>query len=104
MLPSSCAVSPSTTDRTRRRALNRIAVSLEIDAPVERVWAVLEPVERHIEWMADAVAIHFLTDQHRGVGTKFLCDTKVGPIALVDSMEITIWEPRAAMGVRHTGL
>ena len=83
---------------------NRIAVSIEIDAPTERVWEIVEPVERHIDWMHDAVAIHFLTDQRRGVGTTFLCDTKVGPIKLVDKMEITEWEPNAAMGVRHTGL
>ncbi|MCU1396089.1 MAG: hypothetical protein JWM34_4517 [Ilumatobacteraceae bacterium] len=79
-------------------------MSIEIDASTERVWDVVEPVERHIDWMHDAVAIHFQTDQHRGVGTTFLCDTKVGPIKLVDRMEITAWEPGHAMGVRHTGL
>ena len=82
----------------------RITVSVEIDAPVERVWHVVEPVERHVDWMHDAVAIRFVTDQHRGVGTTFLCDTKVGPIKLVDKMEITDWRPNEAMGVRHVGL
>jgi len=82
----------------------RITVSVEIDAPVERVWQVVEPVERHVDWMHDAVAIRFVTDQHRGVGTAFLCDTKVGPIKLVDQMEITDWRPNEAMGVRHVGL
>ena len=43
--------------------------------------------------MADAVAIRFETEQTRGVGTKFLCDTKVGPIRLTDQMEITEWQP-----------
>lgn len=84
--------------------MSRIAVSIEIDATPERVWDVVEPVERHVDWMHDAVAIRFQTDQRRGVGTTFLCDTKVGPIKLVDRMEITEWEPNAAMGVRHTGL
>ena len=84
--------------------MSRIAVSVEIDASTERVWEVVEPVERHVDWMHDAVAIRFQTEQHRGVGTEFLCDTKVGPIKLVDRMEITEWEPGAAMGVRHTGL
>ena len=41
--------------------------------------------------MHDAVAIRFQSDQHRGVGTAFLCDTKVGPLKLVDRMEITDW-------------
>ena len=81
-----------------------ISVSIEIDASPERVWEVVEPVERHVDWMHDAVAIRFVTDQTRGVGTEFLCDTKVGPIKLVDQMEITEWRPNEAMGVRHTGL
>ena len=54
--------------------------------------------------MHDAVAIRFQTDQRRGVGTAFLCDTKVGPFKLVDQMEITEWAPGAAMGVRHVGV
>ena len=59
-----------------------IKVSRTIAASVERVWAVVEPVERHIDWMADAESITFVGDQQRGVGTKFLCLTKVGPIRL----------------------
>ncbi len=84
--------------------MSRIAVSIEIDATPAEVWAIVEPVENHIDWMHDAVAIHFQTNQTRGVGTTFLCDTKVGPIKLVDRMEITAWEPDATMGVRHTGM
>ncbi len=70
----------------------------------------MEPVERHVDWMADAVSIRFETDQTRGVGTSFLCDTKVGPIRLTDRMEITEWVPAddagaiGRMGVRHTGI
>jgi hypothetical protein len=82
----------------------RISVSVEIDAPVEHVWAVVEPVEDHVSWMQDAVAIRFVGEQTRGVGTTFLCDTKVGPFRLVDRMEITEWRPNEAMGVRHVGI
>lgn len=84
--------------------MGRINVAIELDATADEVWAVVEPVERHVDWMADAVAIHFETDQTRGVGTRFLCDTKVGPITLQDRMEITEWEPGRRMGVRHTGV
>ena len=82
----------------------RICVSVDIDATTERVWQVVEPVERHVDWMHDAVAIRFTGEQTRGVGTEFLCDTKVGPFKLVDRMELTEWEPGSAMGVRHTGM
>ena len=79
-------------------------MAIDISATPGQVWKVVEPVESHIEWMHDAVAIRFQTEQHRGVGTSFLCDTKVGPIKLVDRMEITEWATDSAMGVRHTGL
>jgi hypothetical protein len=82
----------------------RIKVAIEINATPERVWEIVEPVERHVDWMHDAVAIHFVTEQTRGVGTEFLCDTKVGPFTLVDRMELTEWEPGKTMGVRHTGI
>lgn len=81
-----------------------IVVGVEIDATPERVWEVVEPVERHVDWMHDAVAIRFTTEQTRGTGTEFLCDTKVGPFKLVDRMEITEWEAGRVMGVRHAGL
>lgn len=81
-----------------------IRVSIDIAAPVQKVWDIVEPIERHIDWMADAVAIRFQTEQTRGTGTTFFCDTKVGPIKLVDVMTITAWEPGKVMGVTHTGV
>ena len=84
--------------------MSHIRVVIEIDATPSRVWEVVEPVENHVEWMHDAVAIRFVGSQTRGVGTAFLCDTKVGPIKLVDRMEITEWTPGEVMGVRHSGL
>ncbi len=95
--------------------MSDVTVSIDIDATPETVWNVIEPIEDHIEWMADAVAIRFQTDQTRGVGTAFLCDTKIGPIRLTDEMEITQWQPAVdatgdrsatdgAMGVKHTGM
>lgn len=84
--------------------MSEIRVAIEIDATPARVWEVVEPVENHVDWMHDAVAIRFTSGQTRGVGTEFLCDTKVGPIKLVDRMEITEWVPGEVMGVRHIGL
>lgn len=84
--------------------MTQIRVAVELDAPPARVWEVVEPIERHVDWMADAVEIRFRGEQTRGVGTTFDCDTKVGPIRLTDRMEITEWEPERAMGVRHDGV
>ena len=79
-------------------------MSIELAASPARVWEIVEPVERHIDWMADAVAIRFTNSQTRGVGTTFDCDTKVGPIKLTDRMEITEWVPEKSMGVKHVGI
>jgi len=84
--------------------MGHIRVAIDINASTQRVWDVVEPIERHVDWMADAVAIRFKTDQTRGTGTEFFCDTKVGPIKLVDEMTITSWVPQKAMGVTHTGV
>jgi hypothetical protein len=81
-----------------------IAVSIGIDVLPDALWQILEPVERHVDWMADAETITFITDQTRGAGTRFVCLTKVGPLRLSDDMEITEWVPGHAMGVRHQGL
>ena len=79
-------------------------MSIELAASPARVWEIVEPVERHVDWMADAVAIRFTNSQTRGVGTTFDCDTKVGPIKLTDRMEITEWVPEKSMGVKHVGI
>ena len=79
-------------------------MAIDIAATPAQVWSVVEPIEDHVSWMHDAVAIRFQTDQRHDVGTAFLCDTKVGPLKLVDHMEITEWTPGAAMGVRHVGV
>jgi uncharacterized protein YndB with AHSA1/START domain len=81
-----------------------IRVSVVIDARPAQVWKAVENIGSHVEWMEDAVAIRFLSARHRGVGTTFECDTRVGPFTLVDVMEITQWRPRRTMGVRHRGV
>ena len=84
--------------------MGRIRVSTTIDAPPSVVWEEVRHVERHVDWMADAVAIEFTSRRRSGVGTTFSCRTKVGPIRLTDLMEITEWRDGKVMGVRHVGL
>jgi hypothetical protein len=84
--------------------LTRIAVAVVIDAPPKVVWAAVERVEDHASWMTDAVGISFEADRRRGVGTRMIVDTRVGPLRLSDRMEITEWIDEQAMGVIHRGL
>jgi Polyketide cyclase / dehydrase and lipid transport len=82
---------------------NRIAVAIDIDARPADVWADVAPIEHHVRWMRDAVAIHFATQQARGVGTRFRVDTRIGPLRLTDEMTVTDWVEGELIGVRHTG-
>jgi uncharacterized protein YndB with AHSA1/START domain len=82
----------------------RIKVRTDIDATPRAVWRALSDVGSHVEWMADAEQIRFDSEQRSGVGTRFECDTRVGPLRLTDHMEITEWAPGRSMGVRHTGV
>jgi hypothetical protein len=81
-----------------------VAVTIVVPRPRSAVWAELERIEDHAEWMRDALSIRFVGERRRGVGTRFECDTKVGPIRLTDLMEITGWEAGSTMAVRHSGV
>lgn len=81
----------------------KIRVSTVINASTREVWRAIEDIETHVRWMEDAEAIRITSRRKDGVGTTFECDTRVGPLTMVDQMEITEWRARRAMGVRHTG-
>jgi hypothetical protein len=81
-----------------------IDIERHIHVPIAIAWLELADIAHHIDWMADAESIEFSTDQHRGLGTRFTCLTKVGPLRTRDQMEITSWEEGTSIGVRHRGL
>lgn len=80
-----------------------IAVGVKIAASPSDVWDHIQDIASHTEWMRDASSIEFLGHQRQGVGARFACETKVGPIVLNDVMEITEWSPGRRLGVRHAG-
>ena len=84
--------------------MREIEVRRRVRADVETVWDALADIAAHVEWMADAQSIRFTSTTTEGVGTSFECVTKVGPIRLLDRMEVTEWVPERAMAVRHTGI
>jgi carbon monoxide dehydrogenase subunit G len=82
----------------------KIRVGITIDAPPDVTWRTVEPIENHVDWMADAESIHFTSTRTRGTGTTFECVTKVGPIRLTDRMTVTEWQPGRVMGIEHHGV
>jgi len=82
----------------------RIRVCITIDAPPARVWQEVEPIERHVEWMADATSITFRGGRRSGVGAEFESLTRVGPFRVDDVMTVVEWRPRRAMSIVHQGV
>jgi uncharacterized protein YndB with AHSA1/START domain len=82
----------------------KIKIGILIDAPPEVVWQTVEQIERHVDWMADAVSITFTSDNRRGEGTQFDCVTRIGPFRTTDRMTIIQWTPRRAIAIEHHGL
>lgn len=82
----------------------RIKVGITIAASPGEVWRAIEPIERHVDWMKDAVSITFTSTMHRGVGTRFDCRTRVGPLHTNDRLTVTEWDPGRVMGIEHQGV
>ena len=84
--------------------MTEISVETLIDAPLEDVWNAVVDIKSHVNWMDDAVSIHFTGTRQQGVGTTFDCETQIGPSKLTDRMEITEWVEGKTIGVSHKGL
>jgi len=84
--------------------VSTVEVSVAIEASLGRVWAAVADLESHVEWMADADSITFLTDSRAGIGTRMEVASRVGPLRTTDIMQVTEWVDRRRIGVRHTGL
>jgi hypothetical protein len=82
----------------------KLRVGITIAASPAEVWRVIEPIERHVDWMADAVSIEFVSATRRGVGTSFDCLTRIGPFRTTDRMTVTEWDPDRSMGIEHRGV
>lgn len=82
----------------------KIEVSIEIPHPPAVVWADVEKLETHVEWMVDAESIEFEGPSTQGTGTVMRVLTKVGPLQTVDVIRVTGWDPPHTIAVRHEGL
>lgn len=82
----------------------RVTQHVDIDASLARVWEAAADLATHHRWMTDAESVEFLSEARSGVGTVMQVRTVVGPFRTTDMLEVTEWEERRAIGVRHSGL
>jgi uncharacterized protein YndB with AHSA1/START domain len=81
--------------------------TVDVDAPPERVWAALTDWARQGEWML-ATDVRTLAGRGQQVGGRLEARTGVpvpgrSRLGVLDTMEITRWEPPRRVDVRHTG-
>lgn len=76
-----------------------IALSVEVDAPVERTWAAVTDWARQGEWMLGTT----VTSAGHGVGGTLAAFTGIRRLGFLDTMTITAWDPPRCCEVLHTG-
>jgi uncharacterized membrane protein len=74
-----------------------------IDAPVERVWAVLADIEDQPSWMADMKSVRLASGDPIGVGTRGTATVRMLGIAVEDPITVTEFDPPTRFAVRHEG-
>jgi hypothetical protein len=89
---------------------NSLAITLEISAPVEKVWAEIADWESQGKWMLQT-KVWVTSAQREGVGTSISAFT--GPLhyfyprfkflGVLDLMHVTKWEPPYRCDVEHVG-
>src|ERR1700759_2321090 len=81
--------------------MTTVAASIEIAAPVERCWAVLTDWVGQSEWMPMTTVQ--VESGDGALGTKLRARSGLGPAAVIDPMEIDVWQPPRRCEVRHDG-
>jgi uncharacterized protein YndB with AHSA1/START domain len=83
-------------------ARREISVSVDIDAPVETVWAEVMDWESQGEWML-GTRVRVTKGDGKTPGTEVAAFTGVGPVGVTDSILLVGWDPPHRATVRHTG-
>jgi len=81
---------------------NHIAMSLVINAPIQKVWDALADWESQSEWMLQTT-VEVTSEIRSGVGTSIAAFTGIGKFGVMDYMTVTAWNPPTVCDVVHTG-
>ncbi len=79
-----------------------LVLTVDVDAPVEQTWAGATDWAGQGEWML-GTQVRPTAQGGQGVGGGIEAFTGVGPLGVLDRMEITLWEPPRRCHVRHLG-
>ena len=79
-----------------------IRIEVDVAAPVEQTWAAATDWDRQGEWML-GTTVRGTVQDGRGVGGGIRAATGFGRLAVIDTMEITGWDPPRGAYVTHRG-
>lgn len=82
--------------------MQEISASVDVAVPAERLWSVVTDWPRQGQWIP-ATRVWVTRGTGNSVGDRVTARTGVGPLAFVDPMEITVWEPPRRCVVHHLG-
>jgi uncharacterized protein YndB with AHSA1/START domain len=91
-------------DRAAGAPPDPIRTFVVVDAPIERVWAILSDIERQPEWMHDLKEVRLTTPLPVGVGTRGVGRVQVFGVSVEDPVEVTAFEPPTHFAISHEGL
>jgi uncharacterized membrane protein len=74
-----------------------------IDAPIERVWAMVADIDRQPEWMTEMKSVRVVTPGPIGVGTECEAQVRILGITVTDPVTITAYEPPMHYAISHDG-
>jgi uncharacterized protein YndB with AHSA1/START domain len=86
------------------RPVAPVRSTIAIDAPIERVWAVIADIERQPEWMLDLKAVRLLTPPPVGVGTMAEGTVRILGLTVSDPITITEFAPPHRFAIHHDGI
>lgn len=78
-------------------------MAITIDAPIDEVWDVVADIERQPLWMEEMRAVRLTTPGPVGVGTRGEADVRIFLVGIVDAVEVDVYDPPTAFGIRHVG-
>jgi len=80
-----------------------LTVPVDVNAPVEAVWRTITDWPGQGDWMLGTRVQVVGEGDGRELGAELRAVTGIGPLGVVDTMEIVEWDPPKRCVVRHTG-
>lgn len=80
-----------------------LTVPVDVNAPAEAVWRTVTDWPGQGEWMFGTRVAVTSGGDGRELGARLRAVTGIGPLGVVDTMDVVEWDPPKRCVVRHTG-